>query len=278
MHAHHDSLTVKFWGTRASYPFFRPTHRRLGGDTSCVALRWQGHQLFIDAGTGLMHAEPTDGHDVILLSHFHLDHVLGLPYFLGKKKKGSLTLASAACTSAAELQAKLGSVYGGVGFPVSLSLIRPDMQWLPLPTDAPTLLGPWHIGACELNPPGTAFGYRVRAQQGQTSVVYLSDHEHGSPRDQALEAFARGAGLVIWDSSYDDRQFEQYKGWGHSTWQEGIRFARRCGARQLALSHHDPSRDDACAAELQLMIEDPDVFLACDGLEMALPQPDLGAA
>lgn len=36
-----------------------------------------------------MHAEPTDGHDVILLSHFHLDHVLGLPYFLGKKKKGS---------------------------------------------------------------------------------------------------------------------------------------------------------------------------------------------
>jgi len=83
---------------------------------------------------------------------------------------------------------------------------------------------------------------------------------------------------VIWDSSYDDRQFEQYKGWGHSTWQEGIRFARRCGARQLALSHHDPSRDDACAAELQLMIEDPDVFLACDGLEMALPQPDLGAA
>jgi len=118
------------------------------------------------------------------------------------------------------------------------------------------------LGACELNHPGTAFGYRVRAQQGQTSVVYLSDHEHGSPRDQALEAFARGAGLVIWDSSYDDRHFAPYKGWGHSTWQEGMRFAGRCGVRQLALSHHDPSRDDACAAELQLMIEDPDVFLA----------------
>ena len=57
-----------------------------------------------------------------------------------------------------------------------------------------------------------------------------------------------------------------------------MRFAGRCGARQLALSHHDPSRDDACAAELQLMIEDPDVFLACDGLELALAQPDLEAA
>lgn len=278
MNAHHDSLSVKFWGTRASYPFFRPTHRRLGGDTSCVGLCWQGHQLFIDAGTGLMHAEPTDGHDVILLSHFHLDHVLGLPYFLGKKKKGKLTLASAASSSPQDLQAKLGSVYGGVGFPVSLSLIRPDMQWQPLSADTPTTLGPWEIKACELNHPGTAFGYRVRAQEDRSSVVYLSDHEHGSARDQPLAVFAQGASLVIWDSSYDDRQFAQYKGWGHSTWQEGIRFAQRCQAHQLALSHHDPSRDDACAAELQLMIEDPNVFLACDGLEMNLSQPDHLAA
>lgn len=267
-------LAVKFWGTRASYPFFRETHRKLGGDTSCVALDWNGHRLFIDAGTGLMHAEPTDGHDVILLSHFHLDHVLGLPYFLGKKKHGALTLASAACTDGEDLKAKLGSVYGGVGFPVSLSLIRPNMQWLSVPVGSPLDLGPWSVQASALHHPGTAFAYRVRPAQGNSSVVYMSDHEHGSERDAVLRDFAHGASLVIWDSSYDDRHYESVRGWGHSTWQEGERFALQCQADQLALSHHDPSRDDAAAADLQLMIEAPNVFLAFDGLELNLPHPD----
>lgn len=266
-------LTVKFWGTRASYPFFRDTHARLGGDTSCVALQWAEQQIFIDAGTGLMHAQPSDGHDVILLSHFHLDHVLGLPYFLGKKKKGQLTLASAACSDAQDLQRKLNSVYGGVGFPVSLSLIRPDMQWLAI-ADHAMDIGGWEVQACELNHPGTAFGYRVRPTQGASSVVYLSDHEHGGPRDEALVGFARGASLAIWDSSYDDRSFEAFRGWGHSTWQEGLRFAQRAQLGQLALSHHDPARDDETAAELQLMIDSPQAFLAVDGMELTLARPD----
>lgn len=261
-------MKVTFWGTRASYPFFTPAHTRLGGDTSCVGLEVPSSRLFIDAGTGLMHAEPTTGHDVILLSHFHLDHVLGLPYFLGKKRQGALTLASANCSSEADLVARINSVYGGVGFPVSLSLISPNMQFLPLGTEA-CQIGPWTISSCELNHPGRAFGYRVGAEGSDAQVVYLSDHEHGTDADARMVRFSKGASLVVWDSSYDDEHFSPFKGWGHSTWQEGVRFFKACGAQQLALSHHDPARTDEVAAAIEAQLS-PGVILAHDRLSLSL--------
>lgn len=266
-------LEITFWGTRASYPFFLPSHRELGGDTSCVGLRHGQAQLFIDAGTGLMHAQPSEGHDVILLSHFHLDHVLGLPYFLGKKKQGAITLASAACDSAEHLQAKIDSIYGGAGFPVSLSLIAPQLEFVHVPAAGLPIAG-WQVRACALNHPGTAFGYRVSAQGSTCSLVYLTDHEHGTAQDAQLIGFARDADLVVWDASYDDRHFAPFKGWGHSTWQEGLRFGQRCGAHRVALSHHDPARDDASAALIRHELQGHAAFLASDRLTLTLSEPE----
>jgi len=259
---------VTFWGTRASYPFFTPEHRGLGGDTSCVGLAVPGSNLYIDGGSGLMHSAPGDCHDIILLSHFHLDHVLGLPYFLGRKRQGRLTLASAHCRSAEDLRTRIGSVYGGHGFPVPLSLIAPAMEFVCIPSSG-LVVGPWRIATTALNHPGEAFGYRVTAGADRDAVVYLSDHEHGTDRDAGLVDFSADARLVIWDSSFDDRGFETYRGWGHSTWQAGIRLFQKTGAARLALSHHDPSRTDAVAELIRRELGDSSVFLAADRMRLA---------
>ena len=94
-----------------------------------------------------------------------------------------------------------------------------------------------------LNHPQGATAYRLE-YQGQ-SVCYVTDVEHQPGHiDDALVHFLKGTDLVIYDSTYADEDFLQHLGWGHSTWQEGIRLCQAAGAKQLAIFHHDPDNDD----------------------------------
>jgi phosphoribosyl 1,2-cyclic phosphodiesterase len=82
----------------------------------------------------------------------------------------------------------------------------------------------------------------------------------------------------VWDSSYDDRNFQNYRGWGHSTWQEGLRFGQSARVRRVALSHHDPSRDDAAAALIRETLDPAQAFLAHDRMQVTLDTPDMDSA
>ncbi len=50
---------------------------------------------------------------------------------------------------------------------------------------------------------------------------------------------------MIYDSTYTDAEYPTYRGWGHSTWQAGVRLANAAKVKQLVIFHHDPSHDDA---------------------------------
>jgi ribonuclease BN (tRNA processing enzyme) len=54
----------------------------------------------------------------------------------------------------------------------------------------------------------------------------------------------QGSDLVIYDSMYTDGTYENFKGFGHSTWQEGVRLVQDAGAKKLVIFHHDPTHDD----------------------------------
>ena len=88
-----NALSVRFWGVRGSIPVSGPEYAAFGGRTCCVKVRC-GERLFVvDAGTGIAPlgrfltggvCPPDDGPGSVidlLLSHLHLDHVMGLPFF-----------------------------------------------------------------------------------------------------------------------------------------------------------------------------------------------------
>jgi len=122
-----------------------------------------------------------------------------------------------------------------------------------------------------LNHPDGATGYRV--DYAGRSVCYLTDTEHvpGAPDRNILELMA-GADLVIYDSMYTDAEYETYTGWGHSTWQEGVRLCREAGAKRLCVFHHDPEHDDDMLDGIALEVERqmPGSVVAKDGLVLNL--------
>ena len=90
--------------------------------------------------------------------------------------------------------------------------------------------------------------------------VSATDVEHGCEKDQDLVEFARDGDMLIIDAMYTEDEYIGNKGpprigWGHSTWQEGIRLCEAAGAHRLVAFHHDPEHDDealdSIAAEME---------------------------
>lgn len=82
----------------------------------------------------------------------------------------------------------------------------------------------------------------------------------------------RGADLVVYDSAYDDAEMQTFKGFGLSSWQQGIRLATKAGAKRLAFFHHMPERSDPELIEIERRAKAlmPTSFLAKDGLVIRL--------
>src|SRR5262249_50429390 len=90
-----------------------------------------------------------------------------------------------------------------------------------------------------LNHPGGCTGYRL--DFGDKSIAYVTDTEHKPGiLDRNVLDLARGADLMIYDANYTEEEFPRYVGWGHSTWQQGVRLADAADVETLVLFHHDP--------------------------------------
>ena len=101
-----------------------------------------------------------------------------------------------------------------------------------------------------LNHPDGATGYRIE-YRGK-AMCYVTDTEHvvGKP-DQTVLELIEGADLVIYDSTYTDKEFPERLGWGHSTWQEGVRLCQAANVKTLAIFHHDPDHEDLFMEQLE---------------------------
>jgi phosphoribosyl 1,2-cyclic phosphodiesterase len=136
-------------------------------------------------------------------------------------------------------------------------------------------LGEITIQNLPLNHPGEAVGYRV-SWRGK-SVAYITDTEHFSDHlDQNVLRLAQDADLMIYDATYTDEEYSHPQvnrvGWGHSTWQEGVKVARAAGVKQLVIFHHDPSHTDGFMDQVASQAAEalPGTVVAQEGMEICL--------
>jgi len=248
-------LEVTFRGVRGSVPTPVAENLGYGGNTSCIEVRSGGGQtLLIDGGTGVRTAgaalireagQPkTTVH--LLFTHFHWDHIQGLPFFAPLYSAENEVLFYSGLRPGGlreALEVQMSSPY----YPIPLERLAAKRTFAEVTREFQ--LGEVSIHPFPLNHPQGATGFRIEC--GGAVVVHASDNEHGDPRfDSLLIDHARNADVLIYDAQYTPEEYPSKRGWGHSTWKEGARVAREAAVKRLVLFHHDPLRSDADLSEI----------------------------
>ena len=246
-------MKVQFWGVRGSVAWATQASMGCGCNTPCVALsRDDGAGLILDAGSGIVGLGRTltarQPPVPVLLTHYHWDHVQGLPYFGPLLGVGAAQAIYAPAFDDVDPR-RLERLFEPPFFPT----IGGDLVAHPvvrLIRAGAHSIGGFEIVAQPLNHPGGAFAYRIQGAQG--ALVYATDHELGNAEiDRALSTLVAGARVLILDAHYTPVESPAFKGWGHSNWRDAAAFAAANGVGRLWLFHHKPGRTDAELREIR---------------------------
>ncbi|MDG2270422.1 MAG: MBL fold metallo-hydrolase [Alphaproteobacteria bacterium] len=245
-----ESVSARFWGVRGSIACPGPETVAFGGNTSCVEVLCGTHRVILDAGTGIRPlgnsfdtGAPVDAD--ILLSHTHLDHVVGLPFFGPAYSEGSdLRLWAGHLGGEHSLEEVLCLMMTAPLFPIPMGVMGARKTFNDFRAgDSFELSCGASVRSCMLNHPNGATAYRI--EYGGGSICYVTDTEHvEGTHDENILSLIDGADVFIYDATYTDSEYPKHRGWGHSTWQEGAALAERAGVGTYVPFHHDPSHDD----------------------------------
>jgi phosphoribosyl 1,2-cyclic phosphodiesterase len=274
---HKPTMEVVVWGARGSVPTPAADHVNVGGNTSCIEVRLAGGKtLIVDAGTGIrmlglsLGRSKESAHNLhIFFTHFHWDHLQGLPYFDPLySRENTITFHSTRSTE--ELHRVLSGQMAYPYYPVPFDRAGAAIKFEQI-HEAAMRFGNAEIMSFAVHHPGGACGYRIDA--GCARLVHVPDHEHGDlEADARLIDVARGADVLIYDAQFTPEEYGAHVGWGHSTWLEATRFANVAGVKQLVLFHHDPQHSDD---DMQHIVEQarkhfPNTTLAVEGKSIAV--------
>jgi len=278
MVADYGDFWVRFWGVRGSIPSPGPTTTKYGGNTSCIEVHCGDHLIILDGGTGmrplgvhLAGAAPLEAD--LLYTHTHLDHVCGFPFFIPFfNPQNKFRLWAGHLIPDHTLRGVLAMMLTPPLFPVPLDIVQAELTFRDFPAGETLEPRPGvTIKTAPLNHPNNATGYRI--EFGGRALCYITDTEHyAGRRDETIVELVEGADIVIYDATYTDEEYPNFKSWGHSTWQEGVRVADASNVKTLVIFHHDPSHDDVFMDKIGEEAEGmrPGTIVAREGMVLSL--------
>ena len=253
-------MIVRFWGVRGSIASPGPEAVKVGGNTSSVEVIAAGQRFLLDAGTGLRNLgqqllrEGAPVRATLLLSHYHWDHIQGLPFFVPLYQPSTELTIVGGKNGLMSVREALEHQMKAPVFPVRLDEVGASLRMREVSSGEGFAIGEARVRTLRGNHPGGVMAYRIDAEG--SSVVYATDIEHYACVDPALRAFAEGADVLVYDSQYTEDEYAgvgsiSKVGWGHSTYVAGCDLARAAGVGHYVMFHHDPSRTDDAVVDLE---------------------------
>ncbi len=245
-------MKIKFLGTRGSIPAPGKDTVKYGGNTTCVDLTLNnGEKIIIDAGSGMRVLSDEIlskkiNHINLFLTHSHWDHIQGFPFFVPIYIPSFSIKIFAASPTYERLSDILKGQMKSIYYPIPFKQISANIKFEKIKKKGITINGV-KISSILTNHPLETHAFKFE-EEGK-SFVFMSDNELDH-QDIAIVSyekhlnFIKGADVLIHDAQYEKKEMKQHKGWGHSSWEQTVAFAKEGKVKTLYLTHHDPSRRD----------------------------------
>ena len=263
-----SDFKIKFRGVRGSYPTPKKNFLNFGGNTSCVEIQAGENLIILDCGYGIidlgydlsLRNKPANA--LILLSHTHMDHIQGLPFFKPIYDGSSNINIFGPAPGEKNLKEFLDLALFGSVFPLNLQDIKSNINVQNFSEEFIIILGQKgeiklelakNLNSIKLNyddilissykntshPKEGSLAIKIRYKE--KTVVYATDVESSDCDNNYIE-FLRNADLLIHDAQYTSEEHKQ--GYGHSTFECAVENSNKAGAKELFFFHYDPSYDD----------------------------------
>ena len=252
-------------GVRGSVPSSNANTLKYGGNTSCVELKNDSIQLIFDCGSGFSKVKFSNNiQPILFISHFHHDHIQGLPFNSFQKIKNKKILVTSAHLNKDIVYKNLSKYYSSPYFPVDFIKISNIFEFVEF-DEVVLRFSHLKINSIDLNHPGKCSGYS--ATINNKKFCYLLDNEYYENQKQELINFCNHSDTIIWDGMFLESELRDKKGWGHSSIEQGVRFAKEIDVKNFIISHHSPSRSDEEIDKLQNRFNGTNIKFACENEE-----------
>lgn len=301
-------MRVTFWGIRGSGPAAGKEYACFGGNTSCVSAEWEDGLVIFDAGTGISRLGEElvrrgfAGELHLFFSHFHLDHIYGLPLFAPIFSPKVKIHIYGNTMGQEGVKERVSRVLSPPYWPVGPDTYGAQIFWHDLQLDPECgriqidlkkkqkeESGKDHKSGMEgrdmfmekplcqvtalraAHPDG---GLIYRLEAAGRSVVYGLDCELPEAFQDIYADFAKKADLLIFDAAYTDQEYAAVKGFGHATWQQGVAMAKRTEAGKTVFAHHRRERTDLELEALDEMVrrQGRNICFGKEGMEILLQE------
>ena len=238
-------MKITIWGCRGSMPSPGPDKLFFGGNTSCVQIEHKNTCLILDGGSGIIRLGrnlPDKIKEVnILLTHLHLDHIMGLGYFSPLYDADCKVNIWGPSGSMESFISKLMRYFSPPLFPVRLKELPADIQINEI-ENTTFKIDDFNVTSEYLCHPGPTVGYRCEIDN--FTISYMPDHEPLLGSSNFPHSAEWCSDILFHDAQYTDKEYDRRVGWGHCSMKDAIKFGNLAKVKKMVLFHHDPTNSD----------------------------------
>lgn len=273
-----SEMSVTFWGVVGSCAGANRSISEYGIATPCIEVRVDDVLIILDCGTGVVplgrkldEERPLNMH--MFITHTHWDHVLGMPFFSQAYMPDNVLHIYGLKRKDITLEGVFKGLMAYPYFPVGWDTLKADISFTELePRDVVSLSENCKVVSFPTVHPGGNLAYAVHGNGKK--MVYLTDLDHAQMDEAELEAFVKDADVLIYDANFTQEEYEmdRYEGWGHSTWEYGLKLAKKAGVKHLSIFHHGVQRKKEEMHELETTLYQKEmrVSVAREGMTLRL--------